>query len=78
MTTAVVQWGNSLAVRLPKLFAEELGLKKDDSIELAIEDDCLFLRRSKPSLQHLVSKITPENRHGIAWPNDQIKGKEVW
>lgn len=78
MFTQVVQWGNSLAVRLPKVFAEEVGLKKNDPVELSVKEDAIWLRRSKPLLDSLVSGISPENRHRSLWPDEKIKGKEVW
>ncbi len=33
----ISKWGNSLAVRLPKALAEELGLKEGDTAEFAVE-----------------------------------------
>ena len=44
MKTQVQKWGNSLAVRIPKAFANDLGLAQDSSIELALEDGCLILK----------------------------------
>jgi antitoxin MazE len=36
MRTKVQRWGNSLAVRIPKTFAEEVGLKDDSPIEMRL------------------------------------------
>ena len=36
MKSKVQRWGNSLAVRIPKAFAEEVGLTDDSSIEMRL------------------------------------------
>jgi antitoxin MazE len=36
MRTRVQKWGNSLALRIPKPFAVEMGLEKDREVELSV------------------------------------------
>ena len=36
MKTRVQKWGNSLALRIPKSFAAEAGLRVDAPVELAL------------------------------------------
>jgi antitoxin MazE len=38
MKTRVQKWGNSLALRIPKSFASEVGLKSDSTVEVSAED----------------------------------------
>jgi antitoxin MazE len=67
MKTQIQKWGNSLAVRIPKAFANHLGLDQDSTIELALEDGCLVLKPTalpKYELSRLLSKVTEDNRHG--------------
>jgi len=67
MKTQVQKWGNSLAVRIPKAFANDLGLIQDSAIELALEDGCLVLRPTtipKYELSDLLSRVTEKNTHG--------------
>ncbi len=61
----VVKWGNSLAVRIPKLLAEEAGLSEGDHILMEAAGGQIKLRRTDriPLLQELVAQITPENRY---------------
>lgn len=33
MKTRVQKWGNSLALRIPKSFANDVGLEKDSAVE---------------------------------------------
>lgn len=65
-TAQIVKWGNSLAVRIPKLVAEEAGVSEGDPIELRAQHGEIRLRSRErvPTLRELVSRITPENRHG--------------
>ncbi len=38
MDTTVQKWGNSLAIRLPKAFADEIGLDQGSEIDIQIID----------------------------------------
>ena len=66
MRAQIQKWGNSLAVRIPKAFAAELGLVQDSSVELALEDGSLVVRPS-PSpeyhLSELLDRVTEDNLH---------------
>ena len=37
MKTRVQKWGNSLALRIPKAFALEVGLQEDREVELSVQ-----------------------------------------
>jgi len=77
-TAQIVKWGNSLAIRIPKPVAEEAGVTEGDAIELKAHQGEIQvrLRERVPSLQELVSQITPENRHGETMVDREI-GKEI-
>ncbi|WP_229776829.1 AbrB/MazE/SpoVT family DNA-binding domain-containing protein [Alicyclobacillus cellulosilyticus] len=65
MVTTVQKWGNSLAVRIPSAVAEKLAIRQGSEIEFIIEDNAIILKpkKKKPTLEELLAKITPENRH---------------
>jgi antitoxin MazE len=66
MTTNVQQWGNSLAVRIPKALAEMSDLEKGSPVELTVKNGRLIVKPVKEpalSLDELVAGITPKNRH---------------
>lgn len=44
MITKIGQWGNSLAIRIPKPFAAEADLKENAEVELALEGDAIVVR----------------------------------
>jgi antitoxin MazE len=79
MRTHISKWGNSLAVRLPKPFMDELGLVEGTEVEITLRDGHLVLTAlgREYGLEELVRGITPENRHRESdWGRPQ--GREGW
>ncbi len=80
MRTRIQKWGNSLAFRIPKSFATEVGLQKETSVDVSLADGKLVITpvaKPKLTLEQLLRKITKRNLHhevdiGIAI------GKEMW
>jgi antitoxin MazE len=80
MKTRVQKWGNSLALRIPKSFASEAGLREDTSVELSLVKGKLVIRplaEPAPTLQELLRDVTDENLHA-EWDTGPAVGKEVW
>ena len=80
MRTKVQRWGNSLAVRIPKTFAEEAGFKDDSPIEMRLVKGGLLLEPStdvSPSLEELLNGITEANIHGEV-DTGPAQGAEAW
>lgn len=79
-TTQIKKWGNSLAVRIPGRVARDLGIYNAATV-VFVSDESGFsvrvLKESKPSLEELVDKITPENSPETADWGKPV-GKEVW
>ncbi|HEY7354220.1 MAG TPA: AbrB/MazE/SpoVT family DNA-binding domain-containing protein [Terriglobales bacterium] len=74
----IVKWGNSLAVRIPKPVAQQSGFAEGDNIVIEADGGEIKLRRREgvPSLKELISRITPENRHGETLSGPEV-GKEI-
>ena len=80
MRTRVRKWGNSLALRIPKSFATEVGLEDDSSVQLWLKQGKLIVApASKPkwTLQRLLAKITEENLHREVGTGPAM-GRETW
>jgi antitoxin MazE len=80
MKTRVQKWGNSLALRIPKAFAEEAGLHVDAAVELSLREGRLIVQPIRPqrlTLEDLLRGITDENLPG-EWDTGPAVGKEVW
>ncbi|MCL1878077.1 MAG: AbrB/MazE/SpoVT family DNA-binding domain-containing protein [Defluviitaleaceae bacterium] len=46
MTTAIVKWGNSRGIRLPKPFLESMDLKENDTVDIHTEDNRIIIQKS--------------------------------
>ena len=66
MLSKVQKWGNSLAVRIPRLLAQETGLSAEAAVEIRVRDGYLVvepLRAPSYSLAELLDRVTPANLH---------------
>jgi antitoxin MazE len=84
MKVAFLKWGNSLALRVPKAFAQEIGASVGKAANMEVREGKLVVEVAKPkrrrrryTLEQLVTGITPENRHrALEWGPGV--GNEVW
>ena len=80
MKTRIQKWGNSLAVRIPRPFAEETNLREDSTVDVSLRNGKLVvvpIVEPSPSLEDLVKRITPRNRHGETETGGPV-GNETW
>ena len=80
MTTKVQRWGNSLALRIPKLLAQDAHLKKGVGVNLSVVHGRLVIepsRKPKYSLSDLLRNVTKKNRHAEITTGPAV-GNEVW
>jgi len=80
METRVQKWGNSLALRIPKPLADEVGLKDNSPVQLALRDrQLVIVPVLKPafSLEALLTEVTEVNRHGEVLTGPAVGG-EAW
>jgi antitoxin MazE len=80
MKTRIQKWGNSLALRIPKPYAEEANLSEDAAVEVTVRNGKLVvvpIVEPEETLEELVRQITPENRHGETDMGKPV-GNELW
>jgi antitoxin MazE len=84
MKIEFLKWGNSLALRIPKAFAQEIGASVGKAANMEVRDGKLVVeiakaksRRRRFKLEQLVAGITPENRHRELEWGPRV-GNEVW
>ena len=80
MKTRIQKWGNSLALRIPKPFAEEANLTEDSPVDVSVRNGKLVVVpvvEPEMTLDDLVKRITPRNRHAEIETGESI-GNEVW
>jgi antitoxin MazE len=77
--TAIQKWGNSQAVRLPKIILEKAGLNENDQVELIVEDGKVII---VPAKKHLTLKERAAGYSGdykpLEWDTGRPVGKEIW
>lgn len=80
MKTKVQRWGNSLAVRIPKAFADDVGIEESSPIEISLADGDLLLsplEEKRFTLHGLLAQVTDENLHAEVETGYSL-GKEAW
>ena len=80
MKTTIQQWGNSLAVRIPKALAQETALGIGDEVNLRADDDRIVVERPQPKhyrLSDLLAAVTKTNRHAGVDCGAPV-GREEW
>jgi len=78
-STQISRWGNSLGLRLPKSVAREAQVDEGDRVDVSVKNGAIVIRPSRPaySLEELVAKITPRNRHDESDWGTPV-GDEAW
>lgn len=76
MTYATIKkWGNSLALRIPQPFANQLGVEENSSVSLELIEDRLVIKK-EPTLDEMLANITDENKYQLI-DFGESKGKEM-
>jgi antitoxin MazE len=77
-STQIAKWGNSLGLRLPKSVAREARIDEGDTVDLSVKNGTIVISLTRPTytLDELVARITPRNRHNESW--GAPAGHEAW
>jgi mRNA interferase MazF len=73
MKTTVQRWGHSLALRIPKPLAVEIGLSHDAHVDVRLVDGRLIitpLPQSPFTLEQLLASLTDDNQHAELTPGN--------
>jgi antitoxin MazE len=76
METRVQRWGNSLALRIPKRLADEVGLKDNSPVQLSLHDRQLVIVPLL-NLDALLAQVSEDNRHDEVLTGPAVGG-EAW
>ena len=80
MRLRIQKWGNSLALRIPKPFAEEARVKQGSIVDLSLSEGKLVaapVSREEWTLARLLAGVTRRNLHGDSDFGPPV-GREVW
>jgi antitoxin MazE len=80
METKVRKWGNSLALRIPRPLAVEVGLEDNSLVKLSLLDGKLVVApivEEPLRLEELLAQVNESNLHGEVNTGPAVGG-EVW
>jgi antitoxin MazE len=79
MEVKVQKWGNSLAIRIPKVYAREINVDTGSRLTINRLDKRLILepKQEEKSLKALLEKVTKENIHEEVDTGIRV-GNEAW
>ena len=80
METKIKKWGNSLAIRIPKILAEEIAIYDESAVDLAVVEGRLLITPLDPgkvTLSALLDQVTDENLHRETATGPAV-GDEAW
>ena len=80
MRVRVQKWGNSLALRIPKPFAEDAGVREGTVVGLSVSEGRLVaapIRARKIRLKDLLAKVAKANLRDEVETGPPV-GREVW
>lgn len=80
MRVQVRKWGNSLALRIPKPFAEDAGVREGAFVDMSVSEGRLVavpLRVRRPRLKDLLDQVTKANLH-TEIETGPAAGRETW
>ena len=80
MQTKIKKWGNSLALRIPKLLALDANLKLNKLVDLSIDKGSIIIvpiDEKEYSLEKLLEGVSKNNLHGEFDTGAPI-GKDIW
>ena len=81
MNITIKKWGNSLGIRIPAMYTQEMKLNEGSIVNLSRTDEGILIIPQKQSrreeLEKLVSQITPKNMHKEDFFGKEV-GNEIW
>ena len=80
MRVPVKKWGNSLALRIPKPFAEDAEVREGTVVDISVSKGKIVvvpLGRKKVTLRELLAKVSQQNLHGEV-ETGRPAGRESW
>jgi antitoxin MazE len=89
MTTAIVKWGNSQGIRLPKALLKSADISKNDTVDILVKNEAIIIKKTqdkkhKTTRERLAdfygtknkAKKHTEKQAEIDW--GKPAGKEIW
>ena len=76
-TTHVSRLGDSLAIRIPKAIAQQLGVQEGSAVEIIPGENQVVLRKRQFVLSEMLADMTDDNLHAEQ-DAGSARGNEGW
>jgi antitoxin MazE len=77
MEATLSKWGNSMGIRIPKVFLNDLQLEEGSTVIIEQEGNKIVITPKGPSLENMLSRINQGNIHEEI-DTGAPRGKEAW
>jgi antitoxin MazE len=87
MQTAIVKWGNSQGIRLPKAFLKNIDISENETVDVILQNDAIVIKKINQK-KHRTTKERLLEFYGEQYEQKSIAqseidwgipvGKEVW
>ena len=79
MNTTIKKWGNSLALRIPKDFVDQLEMKEGSKVKIEIAKGSLKIKCLEEfTIDDFMEGFSKDKRHELIEYGDLGKEKEIW
>lgn len=75
--TQIQKWGNSQAIRLPKIILESASLKVDEEVQIEVKEGEIIIKKAKPKTFAELVKGFEGKYEYKEWDTGNPVGKEV-
>jgi len=77
--TTIQKWGNSQAVRLPKVVLEDAAMRENDRVEIRAEKGCIIISRANKKHKTIEERLAgySGDYRSREWDTGNPRGKEV-
>ena len=72
----LTKWGNSLGIRLPKVFALQVGMKIGEEVDVEMRKNMIVVSPVE-TLESLLDRVTHDSLHSET-DTGKPQGREVW
>ncbi|GHV96146.1 hypothetical protein AGMMS50293_24660 [Spirochaetia bacterium] len=91
MQTAIVKWGNSQGIRLPKSFLQNINISENETVDVILEEEMIIIKKINKKIhrttkERLLEYFGKKNDQNIFDQHSQQNeidwgtpvGKEIW
>ncbi|GHU24803.1 hypothetical protein FACS1894172_08780 [Spirochaetia bacterium] len=88
MQTAIVKWGNSQGIRLPKSFLQNINISENETVDVILEKEMIIIKKinkktHRTTKERLLEYFGEKYDQNIISQQNEIDwgtpvGKEIW